>query len=492
MRLAIRLSPIACAVVVGACAAASQRAYVAPSFATVRSITEEREGPQQAHEIFIENESTVPITVFSMSLRGCDNVREQCDVRSVRLRVQPNGRVLAMTVDPADPQRGFNYSFGFSWHADSSSAAALAALASHGDAAAGVQLAAIQRADSERRADVGYTELGRDDYRSIASQATALRAQPESLLMEPGQRADLDQVHLLLVDSTGQVLGRTHWVGFGLPSSDAVQFAPPRQLVARHTGRFVIHYTLADQAQAMLTHRIAPLDVPVVVAFPVDPHAPVFLGRALDADSRTPLACARVALEDSAQNVVARDQSAADGAFSLRAPRPGTYRVRVETRGFAPSYGPFETAVADQDKQGEYLVRFTDQLLLPPSLYRSEFQHAQPASVRVEPMLARPARRGRSREASAPIVQGVTIGGSETMPILGIVWRETPMTTWAQFVVDSAGAVDSTSILLPSDVASGARAAIDRVLPRVRFTPARDHDRPVCEMLRMQVNLSPQ
>jgi len=51
----------------------------------------------------------------------------------------------------------------------------------------------------------------------------------------------------------------------------------------------------------------------VRVAYPGDPHAPTFSGVAVDADRRTPLACADVALEDSAENVVARGRTGGSG-----------------------------------------------------------------------------------------------------------------------------------------------------------------------------------
>lgn len=59
------------------------------------------------------------------------------------------------------------------------------------------------------------------------------------------------------------------------------------------------------------------VDYPVIVAFPVDPHAPGFEGVTVDADSRKPLGCVRVALEDSLQNIVATGRTDARGQFGL-------------------------------------------------------------------------------------------------------------------------------------------------------------------------------
>jgi hypothetical protein len=61
---------------------------------------------------------------------------------------------------------------------------------------------------------------------------------------------------------------------------------------------------------------------------------------------------------------------------------------------------------------------------------------------------------------------------------------------WMQFVVDSTGQVDSKSIILPLGTDQRALTSVTQVLPRVRFSPARDEGKPVCELLRMQVNFS--
>jgi len=72
-----------------ACAPATQHAYVAPSRLTIVSTTEETQGPPAAHVIYIENRSTVPVTVFNISLTGCENVKQQCSPHPVKIRVAP-------------------------------------------------------------------------------------------------------------------------------------------------------------------------------------------------------------------------------------------------------------------------------------------------------------------------------------------------------------------------------------------------------------------
>lgn len=357
---------------------ASAQRYIAPSRENIVSTTEERSDNPPVHLIFVENHSTIPVTVFNVSLSGCTNVKDPCWPKQVNIHIVPGQRQIVMRVSPRNPDGGFSYRFGFSWHADSSAMRALEALA--------------------------------EGNGSKEPEAAPAAQQPNA---EP-QRA------------------------------------------------------------------------PVVAAAP-DPHAPVFAGIAMDAESQLPLPCTRVALEDSLQNVVARSRTTSDGVFYLNAPRAGTYRVRVETFGWSPVYGPFTPAAPDETKEQKYLVKFVEQMLISRhDLGLDAFEHARPAAVSTA--LYGAPQRGA---ASAPVVQGVTLGGSESMPILGIVGRAPAGTSWVQFVVDSLGRVDTTSVQLPVGIDKLSLASVKSVLPRVRFTPARDGGAPTCEMLRMQVNFSP-
>jgi len=473
------------------CAPAAQRAYVAPTNDTITSVTEERETNPPAHLIFVLNHSTVPITVFSVSLRGCQNIKQRCEPTPVNYKVSPGGRTEVMRVTPASQTQGFTYSFSFSWHPDSSSTAALAVLASSGDDAAQKRLAAIARADSNSKR--GIRELSVDDFKAVANQVAAIRAVPESLVVTPGDQLPVDRLMVAVLNDRNQVLGHTRWLRWTVSSRSAVQFIPPDRMIARAPGRTTIRFSLAEDAQKLLTNTISDVEMPLVIAYRIDPHAPVFAGRAVDADTKSPLACTRVALQDSAQNIVSRDRTGADGVFMLQAPRPGTYQVRAETRGWSPAYGPEQVGKADEEKQTEYLIRFTEQLLVSRDM-DSEMEHAQPISVIAVPVTppSTSPKRGATKTVapSVPIIQGVTLGGSSTMPVLGIVSRVPPGTTWIQFVVDSTGQVNPASIMVPTTASADAKAAIDAMLTRVRFSPAREAGLPVCELQRMQVNFS--
>jgi hypothetical protein len=185
------------------------------------------------------------------------------------------------------------------------------------------------------------------------------------------------------------------------------------------------------------------------------------------------------------QNVVASDRTSRAGRFILNAPRPGTYRVRVETFGWAPVYGPAELATSGEQKQEQLVVRFSDQLLMSRrGMDQEDFRHASPAAV------STPAFGRAARATAAPIVSAVTLGGSESIPVLGIVGGAPTGSSFVQFVVDSTGHVDTTSVQLPPETVKAAVASVRSVLPRVRFSPARIAGTPVCELLRMQVSFT--
>lgn len=495
MRRILALPALAIAFLL-ACAPAVQRTYIAPSYDTIISTTEEHQADPPLHLIYVENHSTVPVVVFSLRFTDCENVNVQCGAHPANVHLDAGQRELVERVGAKVPTQRWNYSFGFSWHADSSyGTKVLGALAEAGDSSARVKLASRAHYDSLRHTDVGlqYNELTPPDFAALGPRMVAMRPYPESLVVKPGDRTSIESIRMLLVDSAGTVLGQTRWVRWTAPNG-AVEFAPPRMLIAKRPGRSVLRFSLSDDAQKMIPTRINQVEYPVIVAYTADAHAPVFEGRTLDADTRKPLACAEVALEDSAQNIVAREHTSVEGTFVLSSPHPGTYRIRVATPGWAPVYGPDEVGKADEDKQHEYVVKFTEQVPRFSAFVHNgnDIEHAHPIAISTSPLEPTPARGNAKKKAASTenLVSSVTLGGSEIMPILGVVSRAPAGTSWMQFVVDSTGHVDVSSITLPGDTTSRRLTIATTTLPRVRFAPAREDGKPVCELLRMQVNFS--
>lgn len=496
MRRILALAVLPLALVFIACPPPAQHSYIAPSYDTIVSTTEEHQAEPPLHLIYVENHSTVPVIVFSLRLTDCENVNVQCGVHPARVKLDAGQREIVQRIGPKIPTQRWHYAFGFSWHADSSyGTKVLSALAEAGDTSARVRLEARAHADSLRRAETGphYNDLTQSDFAVLAPRIASMRAYPDSLVLAPGERTSIENIRLLLLDGQGTVLGQTRWVRW-MVMNGAVQFEPPRMLVARRPGRSVIRFSLVEDAQKLIPTQINKVEYPIIAAYAPDAHAPIFEGRVRDGDTKGPLACVEVALEDSAQNVVAREHTSAEGTFVLNAPRPGMYRVRIATQGWAPVYGPTEAVKPDEDKQNEYVVKFTEQAPRYSVYVRNgdDIEHARPTAVATGPIET--PRRSNAKKRGAPVetnlITSVTLGGSEVMPILGIVGRAPAGTTWAQFVVDSTGRVDASSITLPGDTLSRHLTSVTTALPRVRFAPARDGDHTVCELLRMQVNFS--
>jgi len=97
------------------CASAAQRVYIAPSTDTVLTTLEEGRGDMPAHLIWVENRSSVLITVYSVALRNCENIRQACEPRPVNVTVQPGQRRMVLRVDPRSPNLGSTFGYSFAW-----------------------------------------------------------------------------------------------------------------------------------------------------------------------------------------------------------------------------------------------------------------------------------------------------------------------------------------------------------------------------------------
>jgi hypothetical protein len=97
------------------CASQGQRVYVAPSNDTITTNTEEGMGNTPVHNIYVINGSTVPIIVFGVALRDCENVKQQCEPNNTNIKIDGGARRLVLHVQPRNTQQGFSYHFSYSW-----------------------------------------------------------------------------------------------------------------------------------------------------------------------------------------------------------------------------------------------------------------------------------------------------------------------------------------------------------------------------------------
>jgi hypothetical protein len=110
----------------------AQTVFVAPTTNTVTGRTEEGMGFGQAHVLYVTNLSTVPVVVFGVVLRDCENIRQSCDGRRVHITIAAGQQREVGRVSAHDESRAFSYRWTFSFEADSSDAAVLAILREHG------------------------------------------------------------------------------------------------------------------------------------------------------------------------------------------------------------------------------------------------------------------------------------------------------------------------------------------------------------------------
>lgn len=141
-----------------------------------------------------------------------------------------------------------------------------------------------------------------------------------------------------------------------------------------------------------------------------------------------------------------------------------------------------------QRTNDDVVLRFAERLtsVAPVDMTR---RLAQPTGIADEP--APNAARGRGARAQAdPLVREAALSGSSTKPTLQIIGRAPAGVTWATFAVDTSGRIDMASAMLPPGSDDAVRASVLSVLPRLRFSSAVEKGRPVCELVRLEVNLT--
>lgn len=269
MKITHRSITMACAaaLAVGCAGTVRQSAYVAPTQQTVFTTVEEMTSvPGQI--IYVENHSSVPVTVYSVTLRECENIKGGCNgPRSLNLHLSPDTRAVLARVEPTNAQKASNFQYTFGWRADSATTAALGALAGVGDNSARQQLDAIAREDARRRGAVGAIDmdLTAPEIARLGDRAARLRALPDSLVIPVGRRLSLDTVHVLLIGGQGETLGRVRALQWRVPGSPAITVIRPDTVVGVAPGRTALQLKLPDDVLPTNTALHAPLEVPIIV-----------------------------------------------------------------------------------------------------------------------------------------------------------------------------------------------------------------------------------
>lgn len=217
-------------------------------------------------------------------------------------------------------------------------------------------------------------------------------------------------------------------------------------------------------------------------------------GIARDPSTQAPLACLHVSLVDSTGTAVAHTVTDSLGQFYLDAPKPGVYRARFETYGWAPLNGPLDTLATDAEfKQRAYPVVFTDVVRatsldsLPHKIipWKKRFDKATNDSIFApQRRLAEEARR---REASTGwISRRIDTHSANIRYPEGLRRGQVEGAAVVRFIVDSTGRPrrESWSVVKASHEAFA--QALRRLLD-FRWTPSSHAGQPVCDLVQYYV-----
>ena len=231
--------------------AAAQKKFVAATNETVYLDYEEGFGSTPVQIAWIHNLSSVPIVVYSLTLRDCENVRGSCSPQKVNIKIPPGGRRSVKRVEPRNSDASFRFSMSYGWKADSSDAEALRFLALEGRSrSAGEQLEVRESAIAERRATVGQHDEWLDPKRlaELGEQLASVYTEPDSVVIRVGQQFVINKVRVMARSADGELLGRVGAYNWRVQRSIIDLNADT--LIARAPGRVEVEFQLVPPAAA--------------------------------------------------------------------------------------------------------------------------------------------------------------------------------------------------------------------------------------------------
>ena len=231
--------------------AAAQKRFVAPTDQSIILDYEEGYGSTPLQIAYLRNLSSVQIMVYSVTLRECENIKQQCNSpQKVKIRIPPSGRAVLRRVEPRNPEKSFRYSLSYGWTADSSNAEALRFLATQGgSSSAAARVERHEQAAAEQQAAVGY----HDEWVNAAQLVelgveVSLHAVPDSVVLRVGQQFSINSVRIMARTADAGVLGRI--AGYRWRVAQDIVEVKKDTIVARAPGRVDVFFELAPPAVA--------------------------------------------------------------------------------------------------------------------------------------------------------------------------------------------------------------------------------------------------
>lgn len=185
------------AILVGACGTATAvPGDIAPTNLT---IVAEVDPALDAQDIFVLNNSSVPIVVTSVRLEECQNVEQACTLLPLHLTIAPRNRRRIATVSAADPTHGYNYHYSWSW--TSSSPVASDRPATIRSAVPGQP--GVTRVDSVVSREV-LTPEALQRLQAAGTTVDTIIATPDTVILHVGERTPpASLVSVVALDSSG-------------------------------------------------------------------------------------------------------------------------------------------------------------------------------------------------------------------------------------------------------------------------------------------------
>jgi hypothetical protein len=116
INLRVCVGCVAVLVVLAGCAAKVESTFVAPTDRTVVSRLEPG-GDGRTH-IVVYNNSSVAVVVNGVTLSGCANVKNRCELIRLRVPIKPGQRRSVLIVSRNRAEQGHAFRYSWSWESE--------------------------------------------------------------------------------------------------------------------------------------------------------------------------------------------------------------------------------------------------------------------------------------------------------------------------------------------------------------------------------------
>jgi hypothetical protein len=236
--------------------------FIVPRDANLVESVESVPGTMPLRALIIENRSSMEISVYSVMLTACRNVKQRCDTPlGQNVRVAPGARSVVFRVEPQDRDAPFDYRVAYRWRPTQEAMAAHAHAFSagiielHDDGRRwrrmedSLRAAGIARADAEPEADIA----------ALGSRIVTLSVEPNSITLREGETVTLDRFRVLAVGEHREQLGRVRRLRWRIPLH-LLALTPPDSVQALRAGRAVVEvFVLPDTTNLRVIPRASGL-----------------------------------------------------------------------------------------------------------------------------------------------------------------------------------------------------------------------------------------